>query len=142
MTRPIDRKLSVIGLLSLGLLASSCKGDMGAPGATGPAGAGGPVGPAGAPAAQGLAAVSASGTLIRGLNVSSVSRLGQGRYTVTFTSSVNVAGGYYFVTPGLTGTCNMVSEAEQSTGNAVFVSFIDQRTGPGTVTLVDCAFSL
>jgi len=133
MTKAIDRKLSVIGLLSLGLLATSCKGDMGAPG---------PPGAAGTPAAQGLAAVDASGALIRGLNVASVSRLSQGRYTVTFTSNVNVAVGYYLVTPGLTGTCNMVSEAEQTTGNAVYVSFVDHRTGPGTVTLVDCAFSL
>src|SRR6266487_3627355 len=102
MTKAINRKLSVIGLLSLWLLASSCKGDTGAPGPTGPAGSGGPPGPAGTPAAQGLAAVDASGTLIRGLNVASVSRLSQGRYTVTFTSNVNVASGYYLVTPGLT----------------------------------------
>ena len=49
------------------------------------------------------------------------------RYTVTFTSNVNVAGGYYLVTPGLTGTCAMVSNAEEFAGNAVFVGFIDWR---------------
>src|SRR5205809_5377560 len=84
--------------------------------------------------AQGLAAVNGSGGLIRGRNVSSVTRVRAGLYTVTFTSAVNVAAGFYVVTPGLVGTCATGASAENS------------GTVANTVTVVlaagDCAFSL
>ena len=75
-----------------------------------------------------------SGGLIRGRNVSSVTRVRAGLYTVTFTSAVNVAAGFYVVTPGLVGTCATGASAENS------------GTVANTVTVVlaagDCAFSL
>jgi hypothetical protein len=47
---------------------------------------------------------------------------------VTFTSDVDVASGYYLVTPGLTGTNALVFSAEASSAapNAVFVLFVDR----------------
>lgn len=88
--------------------------------------------------AKGLAAVSANGSLLRGLNVASVTRQAPG-YRVEFVAGVDVANGYYLVTPGLTGSCNTMINAEKTTGNAVYVSF----AGTGSVpNFVDCAFSL
>ena len=84
--------------------------------------------------AQGLAAVNGSGGLIRGHNVASISRVRAGVYTVTFTAAVNVAAGFYVVTPGVVGTCATGASAENSGTVANSV----------TVVLVagDCAFSL
>ncbi len=122
------RSMYVFAGLALMLFVAACQGPPGPPG------------PPGTPAAQALAAVNSDGTLLRGVNVASVERVDTGRYRVTFESNVNVANGYYIVTPGLTNTCNMVGEAEKSTGNSVWVSFVDHRS-PG-VTFVDCSFSL
>jgi len=57
-----------------------------------------------------------------------------GVYTVTFTAAVNVAAGFYVVTPGVVGTCATGASAENSGTVANSV----------TVVLVagDCAFSL
>lgn len=88
--------------------------------------------------AKGLAAVSKTGSLIRGVNVVSVAVQPPG-YIVVFNSEVDVANGYYLVTPGLTGSCNTKPSAEKSTGNAVYVSFSRTATTP---TFTNCAFSL
>lgn len=86
---------------------------------------------------QGLAAVAGDGTLLRGLNVQSVSHPGTGRYEITFTSAANVAAGFYNVTPGLEGTCAMRISAERGTAaNSVFVLFSDGSS------FVNCGFSL
>ncbi|MES1241733.1 MAG: hypothetical protein ABUT39_08960 [Acidobacteriota bacterium] len=90
------------------------------------------------PQVQGLAAVKADGTLLRGVKVASVAKQPPG-YRVEFDPSVDVANGYYLVTPGLTGSCNTMINAEKTTGNAVYVSFADR--GPG-INFVDCNFSL
>ncbi|MFQ5909912.1 MAG: hypothetical protein ACE5IJ_04230 [Thermoplasmata archaeon] len=97
----------------------------------------GPQGPPGMPAAQGLAAVSSTGTLLRGVNVDSVTHPSEGTFRVFFTSNVDVANGYYSLTPGLTGTCATVHSAEITPGNGVFVLF---ATDAGV--LIDCAFTL
>jgi hypothetical protein len=87
---------------------------------------------------KGMAAVSADGKLLRGLHVVSVSKQPPG-YRVVFDASVDVAKGYYLVTPGLTGSCNTMINAEKTSGNAVYVSFAGR--GP-SINFVDCAFSL
>ena len=112
-------------------------GSQGPQGPQGPTGATGPAGPAGAPAVEGLAAVSSSGTLLRGVNATAATRTGLGTYRVTFNSSVDTDHGFYAATPGLTGTCARMISAEESTGNSVFV-LISHPNG----TRVDCAFSL
>ena len=112
-------------------------GPQGPAGPSGPQGDPGPIGPAGSPAAQGLAAVNSGGSLLRGVNATSASRTGLGTYRVTFNGSVDVATGYYVVTPGLTGTCAATPSAESSSGNSVFVLFV-KHDG----TRVDCSFSL
>ena len=122
----------LIGVL---LLTQGCQGPAGPAGPEGPAGPAGPPGPGGA---KGLAAVAADATLIRGVNVQSVARQDPG-YVVTFTADVDVANGYYFVTPGLVGSCNTLINAEKTAGNSVYVSF--GRRGPG-ISFADCAFSL
>jgi hypothetical protein len=122
------RSMYVFAGLVLMLLVAACQGPPG------------PQGPPGTPAARALAAVNSDGTLLRGVNVASVERVDTGRYRVTFESNVNVANGYYLVTPGLTSTCNMVGQAEKSTGNSVWVSFADHRSNG--VTFADCSFSL
>jgi len=113
------------------------QGPQGPAGATGPQGDPGPMGPAGAPAAQGLAAVNASGSLLRGVNATSATRTGLGTYRVTFNGNVDIDRGFFVVTPGLTGTCAAIPSAEDSSGNSVFVLFIDDEG-----TRQDCAFSL
>lgn len=90
------------------------------------------------PQVKGIAAVDADGNLLRGVNVVSVSRQPPG-YRIEFDSSVDVANGYYLVTPGLTGSCNTMINAEKTTGNAVYVSFAGR--GPD-INFVDCGFSL
>ncbi|MGC9417655.1 MAG: hypothetical protein ACP5EN_01670 [Rhodovulum sp.] len=90
------------------------------------------------PQVKGMAAVSADAALIRGVNVVSVTKQAPG-YRVEFASDVDVANGYYLVTPGLTGSCNTMINAEKTTGNAVYVSFAGR--GPG-INFADCAFSL
>jgi hypothetical protein len=86
---------------------------------------------------EGLAAVSSSGTLLRGVNATAATRTGLGTYRVTFNSAVDTDNGYYAATPGLTGTCARIISAEESTGNSVFV-LIMRPDG----TRVDCGFSL
>jgi hypothetical protein len=86
---------------------------------------------------HGLAAVSSTGTLLRGINAISATRTGLGTYRVTFNSSVDTDNGYYVVTPGLTGTCARIVSAEESSGNSVFVLFKNPEGPRG-----DCAFSL
>ena len=113
------------------------QGPQGPAGSSGPQGDPGPIGPAGLPGAQGLAAVSSGGSLLRGVNAASATRTGLGTYRVTFNGSVNVANGYYIVTPGLTGTCAAIPSAEGTSGNSVFVLFIDDDG-----TRQDCSFSL
>jgi hypothetical protein len=88
--------------------------------------------------AQGMAAVSSGGTLLRGINTVSATRTGLGTYRVAFNSSVDVLSGYYLVTPGLTGTCVAEISAEDSSGNSVFVLFYNAKDE----VRVDCAFSL
>jgi len=90
------------------------------------------------PQVKGMAAVSADGHLLRGVNVVSVTKQPPG-YRVQFSPSVDVANGYYLVTPGLTGTCNTMINAEKTTGNAVYVSFAGR--GP-SINFVNCSFSL
>lgn len=142
MGRPPVTKLLTLSLIAaLGVVG--CEGEEGPTGPEGMAGPQGPQGnpgtqgPAGMPAAQGLAGVSATGALLRGVNVASVERLDVGRYRVTFTAAVNVDAGYYLVTPGLTGTCVTRFSAERADGNAVWVGF-----GSEPLNFVDCAFSL
>jgi len=123
--------------------AAGPQGEVGPQGPQGPAGAIGPqgdtglMGPAGAPAAQGLAAVNASGSLLRGVNATSAARTGLGTYRVTFNGNVDIDRGFFVVTPGLTGTCAAIPSAEDSSGNSVFVLFIDDEGARQ-----DCAFSL
>ena len=88
--------------------------------------------------AKGLAAVSKTGGLIRGINVVSVAVHPPG-YVVEFNGEVDVANGYYLVTPGLTGSCNTKPNAEKWTGNSVYVSFAKSAATP---TFTNCAFSL
>ena len=87
---------------------------------------------------QGIAAVDKNATLLRGENVVSVTKQAPG-YRVEFNADVDVANGYYLVTPGLTGSCNTMINAEKTAGNAVYVSFSGR--GP-SINFVDCAFSL
>jgi hypothetical protein len=90
------------------------------------------------PQVKGMAAVSAESDLLRGVNVVSVSKQPPG-YRVEFDPSVDVANGYYLVTPGLNGSCNTMINAEKTSGNAVYVSFAGR--GP-SINFVDCDFSL
>lgn len=90
------------------------------------------------PQVKGIAAVSKDGNLVRGVNVVSVSKQPPG-YRIQFDPSVDVANGYYLVTPGLTGSCNTMISAEKTNGNAVYTSFAGR--GPD-INFVDCAFSL
>ena len=128
--------LLAAGLAALLLLASACQGPPGPPGPAGPAGPAGPVGPGGA---KGLAAVADDATLIRGVNVESVEWQQPGRFQVTFSAEVDVANGYYLVTPGLVGTCATMISAEKAPGNAVWVIFTTEKPGPD---FINCAFSL
>ncbi len=132
------------------LAALGCTGLQGPPGPVGPAGLAGSVGPAGQPGPQGpagtpgpgsakaMAAVSQDGTLLRGVNVVSSVRKQEGIYVVQFAPSVDVANGYYVVTPGLTSTCVVKHDAEiaNSAPNALNVGF------SGNGGFVDCSFSL
>ena len=88
------------------------------------------------PLPQGYAAVSSDGSLLRGLNVTSVSHTGTGTYVVAFNSAVNVSQGILMLTPGLNGTCATQPSAERSTGNSVFTLFASGSTR------IDCGFSL
>lgn len=122
------------------LFLSACSGDDGPTGPSGPQGPEGPAGPqgpAGMPAAQGLAGVDGTGTLLRDVNAVSAERVDVGRYRVTFSSAVNVAAGYFVVTPGLNSSCNTMASAEVSANNSVWVSF-----SSGGLNFVDCSFSL
>lgn len=110
------------------------EGPQGPAGDTGPAG---PQGPPGAPAVEGLAAVSSNGTLLRGVNATGATRTGLGTYRVSFSGAVDVDAGFFVVTPGLTGTCARIVSAEDSSGNSVFVLFMNPDGTRG-----DCAFSL
>jgi len=88
--------------------------------------------------AKGLAAVNKTGNLLRGINVVSVNIQPPG-YRVVFNSDVDVANGYYLVTPGLTGSCNTRPNAEKSAGNSVYVSF---AKGGTAAEFSECGFSL
>lgn len=98
----------------------------------------------GVPVARGIAVVSASGTLLSGVNVVSVQRPSNGAtaWTVTFNSNVDVSKGMYIVTPGITGTCSTAHHAEDADtlapANSVFVGFVLVSSG----TFVDCGFAL
>lgn len=123
-----------VPLLALALLlAVSCQGP---PGPAGPQGDPGPAGPPGPGGAKGLAIVTGDANLIRGVNVESAVRQDPG-YLVTFTAEVDVANGYYFVTPGVDGTCVSMIDAEQAPGNGVWVGFV---AADGDYH--DCSFSL
>lgn len=91
-----------------------------------------------APQVQGIAAVAKDATLLRGENIVAVTKQPPG-YRVEFSGEVDVANGYYLVTPGLTGSCNSMINAEKTAGNAVYVSFAGR--GP-SINFVDCDFSL
>ncbi len=99
------------------------------PGVSGTDGVTGSDGPRGPPGSQlrwaWLAAVSDVGTLVRGQNVTAASRLNSDRYMVTFNSNVEVANGYYFATPGLTGNWGVSGKpafsANYSAPNSVHV---------------------
>jgi hypothetical protein len=90
------------------------------------------------PQVKGIAAVSADANLLRGVKVVSASKQPPG-YRIEFDPSVDVANGYYLVTPGLSGSCNTMINAEKTSGNAVYVSFAGR--GPD-INFVDCAFTL
>lgn len=126
-------------MLAVVLISTTCSGDAGpvgpagAQGPQGPQGPQGTTGPAGMPVARGLAAVTAAGTLIRGVNVASVTRVNTGRYRVSF--SVNIGNGFFIATPGQTSTCAapISVEGDGTAPNSVFVL---------TGGFIDCAFAV
>ncbi len=99
----------------------------------------GPQGPPGEPAAQAMAAIDRDGNLLRGVNISSTERTDTGLYRVTFDADVDLANGYYLITPGLNTACNTVGMAAYD-GTALRVSFGDPTST--TPRFIDCAFSL